>query len=136
MENDAIKSDLGATHTVRVGLEYNATNRLSLRAGARYTTEQSINSFLKDAKREMLVPSANTVYRLPGAVESYSLGLGYRLSPKWTLDVAYVIAQQKDKVAAYPFIIDDLTDTAFAPLQYISDTQRQHNLTATISYRF
>lgn len=136
VENDAIKSDLGATHTVRVGLEYNATNRLSLRAGARYTTEQSINSFLKDAKREMLVPSANTVYRLPGAVESYSLGLGYRLSPKWTLDVAYVIAQQKDKVAAYPFIIDDLTDTAFAPLQYISDTQRQHNLTATISYRF
>lgn len=136
VENDAIKSDLGATHTVRVGLEYNATNRLSLRAGARYTTEQAVTSDLKSGKLEVLVPSANPVYRLPGAVESYSLGLGYRLSPKWTLDVAYVIAQQKDKVAAYSFIRDKFTDTAFAPLQYISDTQRQHNLTATISYRF
>lgn len=138
MDNDAIRSDFGGQHTFRVGLEVNATKRLALRGGFRYTTDFSRTADLqKDpAEVELLTPGALAHYRLPGAIESYSLGLGYRLSPKWTLDVAYTLRQQSDKVAAFPYIRDNATNTRYLPLQNIVDKQVQSSLSASISYRF
>ncbi len=144
-ENDAIKSDFGGQHTLRVGLEVNATKRLALRAGMRYSSAPKLDVDLKGdvARLEQRVPSTHLHYRLPGAIESYSLGLGYRLSRSWTLDVAYILRQQKDKVGAYPFIRDVATKSpaypngeARVPLQFIKDKQVQSSISATLSYRF
>lgn len=138
MENNAIKSDFGGQHTLRLGFELNATKRLALRAGMRYSSAPKYDYGLdgETASLELLVPSTLPHYRLPGSLESYSLGLGYRLSPSWTLDVAYVLRKQNDRVASYPFFRDNATKEPFAPMKFIEDKQTQHSLSATISYRF
>lgn len=138
MENDAIKSDFNGQHTLRFGLEWNATKRLVLRAGMRYTTALSTVNKLAEENpaRELLIPVALAHYRLPGAVQGYSLGLGYRISPKWTLDIAYNHRVQKDRVMTAPFVRNDFTQIAYQPVAPIKDTQRENTLSATISCRF
>lgn len=137
-DNDAISSDFGGQHTIRVGLEFNVNKRLALRAGMRHSTNPSYVADLKESKPtiELLVPGTSVHYRLPGSVQSYSLGLGYRFTPKWTLDLAYVLRSQNDKVASFPYIREDYSNTRYLPQELIKDTQRQNTLSATLSYRF
>lgn len=137
-ENEAISQDFGGQHTIRLGLEVNASKRLALRGGFRYTTAPAYTADLKKNPNEveMLVPSASVHYRLPGAIESYSLGLGYRLSPKWTLDVAYVLRGQNDQIATFPYIKSVVDGERAIPMKLIADKQVQSNISATISCRF
>lgn len=138
MDNDAIKSDFKGQHTMRLGLEWNAGKRVVLRGGVRYTTALATDKDLAEdnPKIEVLVPGSLVHYRLPGAVQGYSLGLGYRISPKWTLDIAYNHRVQKDRVMAFPFVRDRFTNSTFQPVAPIKDTQRENTLSATISCRF
>lgn len=137
-DNDAISSDYGGQHTVRIGLEVNATRRLALRAGFRNTSGPSYDAGLSGDKAalEQLVPGPSVHYRLPGSVQGYSLGLGYRFTPKWTLDLAYVHRVQNDRVASFPFIRNDDTKLVAEPHAFIKDKQTQSTLSATLSYRF
>lgn len=144
-DNEAIKSDFGGQHTLRAGLEINATKRLALRGGFRYSTAPKYDADLNKEvpSLEQMVPSTQLHYRLLGAIQSYSVGIGYRLSPAWTLDLAYVYRHQTDKVAAYPSVRDVANRTIaepkgekYLPLKMIEDKQVQSSLSATISYRF
>lgn len=137
-DNDAISSDYGGQHTLRVGLEVNATRRLALRAGFRNSTQPVYDAGLRGDKAalEQLVPGSAVHYRLPGSVQGYSLGLGYRFTPKWTLDLAYVYRVQNDRVASFPFIRNDDTKQVAEPHAFIKDKQTQQTLSATLSYRF
>lgn len=138
-DNEAISDDLGDVHTLRLGFECNISNRLVGRLGYRLTTKLSYTADLdtEEAKLGMMVPGASVHYRLPGAVQGFSAGLGIRLSKRWTLDLAYAFRQQKDRVGAFPFVRDETTmpTTPYVPNAYIHDTQRQHNFSATISAR-
>lgn len=146
MDNDAIKSDFGGSgrHTLRLGVEVNATNRLALRGGYRLTTAQGIDAALSSEvpKIEALVPGTLVHYRLPGAINSYSLGLGYRLSPSWTLDVAYMHHRQSNMVQPFPFIIDQRIyndkgeKTAINPVPRIDEEQLRNQVAVTLNYRF
>lgn len=137
-DNDAISSDFGGQHTIRIGLEFNATKRLALRAGVRHSSIQNYTPELKENKPtiELLVPGTAVHHRLPGAVHSYSLGLGYRFTPKWTLDLAYTLRTQQDKVASFPYIREDHSHQRYLPQEVIKDTQRQNTISATLNYRF
>ena len=143
-DNDAIKEDFGGTHTWRLGLEYNLSRRLALRLG--YKTVSAPDYVLELKKDipviEVQVAGTAVHYRLPGALNNYSVGLGYKLSPKWTLDLAYSYSEQAMRVGAFPFIRDkrdvsaNSAGRAYEPLPMIKETQKQSNVTATLSYRF
>lgn len=137
-DNQAIKEDLGGQHTLRLGLEGNLSRRLAARIGYRYSTSPKYGAELSLTQAEvgMLTPGTNVHYRLPGSVQTYSIGLGYKLSPRWTLDITYSLREQHDKVAAFPYVRDELKNIRYFPLETIKDTQTQGNLIATISYRF
>ncbi len=137
-DNDAIRSDFGGQHTLRAGLELNATRRLALRAGYRYTSKPGYASGVDQDVPDLEAYTAGTVvhYRLPGVLNSFSLGMGYRLSPSWTLDVAYTHMSQTDRVLAFPFIKDIRIKHDVKPITAIKDLQARHQLSATISYRF
>ena len=143
-DNDAIKEDFGGTHTWRLGLEYNLSRRLALRLGYKTVSAPDYVSELKKDIPVIEVQVAGTAvhYRLPGALNNYSVGLGYKLSPKWTLDLAYSYSEQAMKVGAFPFIRDtrdvsaNSAGRAYEPLSMIKETQKQSNVTATLSYRF
>ncbi|WP_152566793.1 OmpP1/FadL family transporter [Porphyromonas sp. COT-239 OH1446] len=109
VDNDAISQDFGGKSTLRLGAEWMATRRLSLRAG--YTrAEQKLKnprlSGISGPTVEFLTPSTVLHFTLPGTRESFSLGLGYKLSPSWSLDVAYVHQMSRDKVYAFSPMAD------------------------------
>lgn len=143
-DNDAIKEDFGGTHTWRLGLEYNLSRRLALRLGYKTVSAPDYAPELKKDIPVVGVQVAGTAvhYRLPGALNNYSVGLGYKLSPKWTLDLAYSYSEQAMKVGVFPFIRDtrdvsaNSAGRAYEPLSMIKETQKQSNVTATLSYRF
>ena len=143
-DNDAIKEDFGGTHTWRLGLEYNLSRRLALRLGYKTVSAPDYVPELKKDIPVIEVQVAGTAvhYRLPGALNNYSVGLGYKLSPKWTLDLAYSYSEQAMRVGAFPFIRDkrdvsaNSAGRAYNPLPMIKETQKQSNVTATLSYRF
>lgn len=139
-DNKLIKSHFGGQHTLRLGFEVNASRRLALRAGARFASSIGYHAGLKRdiPTEEVAVPGVSVHYRLPGAMQSYSLGFGYRLSRELTLDVAYVFGMQKDRVYAFPSVTDtkQQQDLFVAPNAKIVDRQHRHQLAATLSYRF
>lgn len=136
-DNAAIKSDFGGQHTLRLGLETNISRRFALRGGYRMiTAPKTVGGLSRDVPTwEAYVSGPAVHYRLPGMVSSFSLGAGYRLSPQWTLDFAYVYRVQNDKVYAFPFIHDVKQSLDIHPMSAIKDRQTNHQFVATLSYR-
>ncbi len=79
---DIFKGDYQATNTFRAGIEVKPMSVLALRAGAGYSS-----SMLKDN---------SLLYNSPVATNSryYTCGLGFRLTPMTSLDVAYQFNSQ------------------------------------------
>lgn len=137
-DNDLLKKQYNGKHTLRLGLELNATNRLALRAGYRHSTAPELISGLQGdvATEEAAVAGTAVHYRLPGAINSFSLGLGYRFTPSWTLDLAYTHTAQTDRVHAFPYIYDLAANIHVKPIAAIKDAQTRNTIAATLSYRF
>lgn len=153
-DNARLKTNYQGVHTVRIGAEALLSSRVSLRGGYRYSSSPIKNAGLKgmNATTEVLVPGPTVHYSLPDAVNSFSAGLGWRVSPSVTLDLAYVYTQQKGRTFAFPYVSDygtslnprSNTTQAVTPrtpeardgLQAIEETNTRHQAVATVSFRF
>lgn len=137
-DNEAIKSDFGAVHTLRLGLEYNLSKRLALRAGTALNTTPEYNVALDrpEPQIEALVTDANLHYSLPRSSMAFSLGLGYRFSPKWTMDFALTMRANRSDVYAFPAIRDEVRDEWLTGLSPISYKQNVTQAALTLSYRY
>lgn len=153
-DNARLKTNYQGVHTVRIGAEALLSSRVSLRGGYRYSSSPIKNAGLKgmNATTEVLVPGPTVHYSLPDAVNSFSAGLGWRVSPSVTLDLAYVYTQQKGRTFAFPYVSDygtslnprSNTAQAVTPrtpeardgLQAIKETNTRHQAVATVSFRF
>lgn len=137
-DNEAIKTDFKGVHRLRLGVETNLSRRLSLRAGAKFEPSPISNEQLKgdDPKMEVLVSGTMVHYALPEGKMGLSAGFGYRITPKWSVDFAYVYAQQKAKVFAFPVIEDPSDGSWLQGLKPIKQTDQQHRMLLTIGYRF
>lgn len=153
-DNARLKTNYRGVHTVRIGAEALLSPRFALRAGYRYSSSPIKHEGLQGLQptTEILVPGPTVQYSLPDAVNSFSLGAGWRISPSVSLDVAYVYTQQKGRTFAFPYVSDYGTSlnplsnttqavTARTPeardgLQGISETNTRHQAVATVSFRF
>lgn len=153
-DNARLKTNYQGVHTLRVGAEVLLSSRVSLRGGYRYSTSPLKSDLLKgaQAKTEVLVPGPTVQYSLPDALNSFSLGAGWRITPSVSLDVAYVYSQQKGRTFAIPYVNDygtslnplSNTTQAVTPrtpeardgLQAINETNTHHKAVATVSFRF
>lgn len=154
VDNQRIKDHFTGMHTLRAGLEVMATPRLALRGGYRYSSSPMRSSFLRNgdyAASEAFVSALHTSYTMPGAINSLSAGLGYRITPSVSLDVAYVYGVQKSRTFAYPYIKDygpvldqtnpDVQSGKIKPedmdgLAAIKETKTSHRAVATLTLRF
>lgn len=108
-DNEAISEDYGATHTLRVGAEYNVTNRLALRAGFQSANQGYKNAHLErvDAPSvEVLTPNTQQFYTLPESTKAYSLGLGYKITPRWSIDAAFVYKTYNERIYTFSSMAD------------------------------
>lgn len=137
-DNEAIKTDFDAAHTLRLGLEYNLGKRVALRGGWQWSSAPSYSDAIdRDEPRvEALVTDAHLHYSLPQGSTAFSLGMGYRFSPKWTLDFALTMRSNRSNVYAFPAIRDEVRDEWLTGLSPISYKQNVTQAALTLSYRY
>lgn len=154
LDNQRVKDHFSGVHTLRTGLEVMATPRLALRGGYRYSSSPVRSSFVRGndyAASEAFVSGMHTSYTLPGTTNAFSAGLGYRITPSVSLDLAYVYGVQTSRTFAYPYIKDygpvldqtnpDVQSGKIKPedldgLAAIKETKTSHRAVATLSFRF
>ena len=102
-QNAYIKEDFRNSSTLRIGAEYRITPQFSGRIG--YSWQQSpIKATLKNGNETGHVPSmAGPIshYALPKDANYFTYGLGYRFSPQFYGDVAFVMKNQDSDLYAF-----------------------------------
>lgn len=99
-DNQYIKQDFKNSSTLRVGAEVRFTPQFSGRVG--YMWQQSpFDKNLKDGRE--IPATAGTVpqYSVVGDANYFTWGLGYRFTPQFYTDVAFVIKSRKDDLYQY-----------------------------------
>lgn len=108
---DDIKKDFGMSGTLKVGAEYKVTPQFSVRAGTMWRT-----SPMKDHVKDGIPPKnedgefytqavgvAGTIpnYTVDKGTNSYSVGIGYRFTPNFYMDLACVYRVYKEDAYAF-----------------------------------
>ena len=106
-----IKKDFGMSGTLKVGAEYKVTPQFSVRAGALWKTSP-MKDHLKDGipplneKGEFYTQAVGVAGTIPNytvdkGTNSYSIGLGYRFTPNFYMDLACVYRVYKEDAYAF-----------------------------------
>lgn len=140
-DNRALRRHFYGMGRVRLGLEYNLVPRVALRAGYRHETIIAQTKLFEKPGFEALLGGTLVHYRLPGATNAVSLGAGFRLSPDWTLDLAYTGEQSRARYSLMPGIEDSALpaggmENYYGGLESIAERSLSHTLAATLSVRF
>lgn len=152
-DNERIAAHYTGVHTLRLGAELMATQRLALRAGYRYSSSPVKSGLVSEgyAQSEVFVPGTQVHYTLPGALNSFSLGAGYRITPDLSLDLAFVSQQRTNQVFAFPYVRDhgpvlnqehpDVKSGKVQPenllgLKGAQESLRQQEVLLSLTYRF
>ena len=144
--NQLTRDNLRGTHTLRVGLEANATKNLAFRLGYNLSTsaynehisfdQYNINSLAMDY-------ATSTSYMRMGATNILTLGAGYR-TKNFYVDLAYKIRNQFADFYAFDtsfangnsqFVLDNplLADKTIDPVDV---NLTRHALTCTLGFKF
>lgn len=102
--NDAISTDFKNSSVIRVGAEIRFTPQFSGRIG--YMWQQSpVDDKLKDGSESGAYTAATvgTIphYSLMGDANNFTWGLGYRFTPKFYTDVAFIIKTRTDDLYSF-----------------------------------
>ena len=96
-----IKDQLQASHILRVGAEYRATQNLSIRAGYSYQTSPVKDAVKGVSNNNVDVVSSNYMYQYDKSNQYITCGLGYRYKSFYA-DAAYVHQTRTSQYHAYP----------------------------------
>ena len=98
-DNDIIKEDFKVAQRLKAGVEVKITPRFALRAG--YVWQPS--SMKDHLNNGVEVFTAGTIphYTVSGTTNYYTTGFGYRFTPNFYVDMAFIYRVQKEKL--YPF---------------------------------
>ncbi len=96
-----IKDQLQASHILRVGAEYRATQNLSIRAGYSYQTSSVKDAVKGVSNNNVDVVSSNYMYQYDKSNQYITCGLGYRYKSFYA-DAAYVHQTRTSQYHAYP----------------------------------
>jgi hypothetical protein len=99
-DNKDIREDFGLGHTVKLGAEVKLTPRFAVRAG--YVWQPSpMKELLRNGGQEVFPVGTVPHFTVSDATSYYTAGLGYRFTPNFYMDLAYILRNQKE--AFYPF---------------------------------
>ena len=106
-ENGYIKEDFKGVSTIRAGAEFRFTPRFSGRLGTAWT-QNPYESKFKNSEIEVGIAGTIPNYTFDGDVLYLTTGIGYRFTPSFYLDVAFVYRTQKDELHFFsPVFYDD-----------------------------
>jgi opacity protein-like surface antigen len=133
-DNVYIREDFTAASTLRAGVEYRLTPQLSLRGGYAYAQspyEKNFAAGYKEAKIVGTVPH----FTIDGPVHHLTAGIGYRFTPSFYLDLAFVHRTQQDELYPFPSVIN--ADGSFAVESTPATlTNTSYKSLLTVGYKF
>jgi len=133
-DNKYIKEDFKVASTLRAGLEYRITPQLSGRLGYSYVQNPYEKDF-RDGKRETVIVGTVPHYTIDGDVHHFTAGIGYRFTPQFYIDAAFIYRTQKDDLYYFPSVVGD--DGSFTVQSTpASMTNRACKGLVTVGYRF
>jgi opacity protein-like surface antigen len=100
-ENNSIRKHYKNTSTVRAGLEYRFTPQISGRLGYAWA-QNPYNMDIKDTGREVETSGTIPHFSLSDCVSFFTGGIGYRFTPQFYVDLAFVLREQKDDLYFFP----------------------------------
>lgn len=132
-DNELIKEDFGYSQAIKVGAEVKVTPQFAIRAGGGWQSSPMKKEFREG---EFEVYPAGTVanYTLDKGIASFSVGLGYRFTPNFYMDLACVYREHKEDAYAFSKVIVDnqlIVDSQAATLK-TNTTQ----VALTLGYKF
>ena len=104
--NYCIKEDFKVGNTVRVGAEVKVTPQFAVRAGVAYS-DGPVRDHLKNGLVEVRTVGLVPFYTVDKGVTNYSVGLGYRFTPNFYLDLACVYRTHKEDVYSFSNMFDE-----------------------------
>lgn len=104
--NSDIQNLFQNANTIRVGAEVKFTPQFSVRAGYSWTSSGMIDD-VRDNNVSIYTVGTIPNYTIDKGLMSYSVGLGYRFTPHFYVDLAYVLRDLKEDVYAFSPMFDD-----------------------------
>ncbi|MDR2763410.1 MAG: outer membrane protein transport protein [Tannerella sp.] len=99
-DNKDIREDFGLGHTVKLGAEVKLTPQFTLRAG--YIRQPSpMKELLRNGGQEVFPVGTVSHFTVSNTTNYYTAGLGYRFTPNFYMDLAYILRIQDETL--YPF---------------------------------
>lgn len=132
-DNALIDSDMGLMHTIRVGAEYKVTPQFSVRAGGGWQSSP-LNQNLRDGKYEVFPGGLATAYTIDKGLSYFSVGLGYRFTPNFYMDLACVYQERKEDVYAFSNVI--IEDARLVESESIALKTTKTRVALTLGYKF
>jgi long-subunit fatty acid transport protein len=99
-DNKYIREDFDVQHTLKLGGEVKITPQAAVRAGYVFQTGP-MKSRLKNGETEVIPIGTFTQYTVANSTSYYTVGLGYRFTPNFYMDIAYIHRIQNEEL--YPF---------------------------------
>ena len=132
--NADISSNFGNAGTLRVGAEVKVTPQFAVRAGAAWIGNPMKNT-LKDGTVEIQTVGTIPNYTVEKSISNYTVGLGYRFTPNFYLDLACILRSQKEDLYAFSKIFNDQGEeiSGSKPASLKTNTTR---VALTLGYKF
>lgn len=131
-ENQIIDEDFKIASNLRLGLEYKFTSQFSGRLGYSWMGSPYTDDF-KTGNVEAQTSGTIPQYTVEGTVNHYTAGLGYRFTPQFYVDLAFVYRNQKDDLYYFPSMLDPEWNRHSEPVAYKNNTYRG---LLTFGYKF
>ena len=107
-QNRCIDTDFRMAATLRAGLEYRFTPQFSGRLGYAWMQSPYEKEFKNEKAFNAAVVGTIPHYTVDGDMSYYTAGFGYRFTPQFYLDFAFVHGrQQKDDLYFFPSMYED-----------------------------
>ncbi|MCD8262962.1 MAG: outer membrane protein transport protein [Tannerellaceae bacterium] len=132
--NENIRSTFGIGNTIRAGVEYKFTPRLAGRLGGAWSMSP-VKSDWKNGDIEVLTVGTIPHYTFDRGISNYTVGLGYRFTPNFYTDIAYVFTQQKEDAYAFSPTFDSNGDVMNDSQPALLKTNR-NRIALTFGYKF
>ena len=132
--NSEIQADYGMEHLVKIGAELKVTSQFSVRAGAGFRSS-AIEQDLADNNVEVLTVGTIPNYTIDKGSNYYTVGLGYRFTPRFYTDLAYVYNKSEENIKLFSNIYDENGDALVSsePIAMKTVTSR---FALTLGYKF
>lgn len=136
-DNISIENHYKSAGTLRVGGEYKVTPQFSVRAGGAWASTP-VQSIVKNGQTEIFTAGTITHYTIDKGSNYYTVGFGYRFTPRFYMDIACVYKEQKEDLYAFTRTFETIdgvssviTDSTPASLK--TNTTR---VSLTLGYKF